>query len=150
MRHPSILTVRVGVVVLTLAVAQAQALAQEAGPPAAQDTALTVVETMPEFPGGQAELFKYLGKETRYPQDALEKEVQGTVYVTFVVAKDGSITDVGILRGVFPSIDAEAVRVVRSMPLWTPGTQQGKPVNVKYSMPIKFAITSGRKKKSKR
>jgi protein TonB len=120
---------------------------EQAGPDTTE--ALVFVEVKPEFPGGQAGLFKYLSKEIRYPMDAREQGIEGSVHVAFVVDRDGSIADVQIMRGVFPSIDAEVVRVVSRMPAWTPGTQQGKPVKVRYAMPIKFALPDGRRKKAK-
>ena len=99
-----------------------------------------VVETMPQFPGGAPELFNYLAKNIRYPKDAMEANVQGRVIVTFVVGKDGSINDARVVKSVNPSLDAEALRVINSMPNWTPGTQSGKAVNVKYTVPITFRL----------
>lgn len=99
-----------------------------------------VVEQMPEFPGGQAALFKYISENVKYPQIAKENGIQGKVYVQFVVGKTGAITDVRILRGVDASLDKEAMRVVASMPPWTPGKQRGKPVFVRYQVPINFRL----------
>lgn len=100
----------------------------------------TVVESMPEFPGGEAELYKYLSKNIVYPTMAQESGVQGRVYVTFVVETDGSITDIKILRGIGGGCDEEAVRVVRSMPRWNPGKQRGQPVRVQYNLPVRFVL----------
>lgn len=100
----------------------------------------TVVESMPRFPGGEAELYKYLSKNIVYPTMAQESGVQGRVYVTFVVEVDGSITDIKILRGIGGGCDEEAVRVVRSMPRWNPGKQRGQPVRVQYNLPVRFVL----------
>ena len=99
-----------------------------------------VVEQMPEYPGGQAALFEYLSKNIKYPDDAAKKKVEGKVFVTFVVDTDGKITDVSLLRKVFPSLDAEAIRVISAMPNWIPGKQSGKVVKVKYTVPIMFRL----------
>ncbi|PLX24084.1 MAG: energy transducer TonB [Salinivirgaceae bacterium] len=99
-----------------------------------------VVEQMPEFPGGQGQLFKYISQNINYPAIAKENGIQGKVFIQFVVGKDGSITNVTVLRGVDPSLDKEAVRVVQSMPKWTPGKQRGKPVFVRYQVPINFRL----------
>ncbi|MFN9326632.1 MAG: energy transducer TonB [Flavobacteriales bacterium] len=101
---------------------------------------LTIAEVMPEFPGGKEALFAYLGKNLKYPEQAVEEGIEGVVYVTFVVEVDGSITGVKVLRGIGGGCDEEAVRVVRSMPNWTPGMQAGKPVRVKYNLPIRYKL----------
>lgn len=100
----------------------------------------TVVEQNPSFPGGDAARMKYLGNNIKYPQMARESGIQGVVYVTFVVEPDGSITNVRILRGIGGGCDEESIRVVKSMPRWTPGKQRGKPVRVQFNMPIKFTL----------
>lgn len=99
-----------------------------------------IVEQQPLFPGGPAALMKYLSEHTKYPVVAQENGVQGRVTVQFVVEKDGSISDVHVLRGVDPSLDKEAVRVVKSMPRWTPGKQNGSAVRVKYQVPVTFRL----------
>ena len=100
-----------------------------------------VVETMPEFPGGQAELFKYLSENVKYPVIAQENGIQGRVICQFVVNKDGSIVDVEVVRsGGDASLDKEAVRVIKSMPKWKPGKQRGKAVRVKYTVPVNFKL----------
>ena len=99
-----------------------------------------VVEKMPEYPGGQAALFEYLQKNVKYPADAEKKKVEGRVLVTFVVNTDGSITDIEVVRKTFPSLDAEAVRVISGMPKWKPGEQKGKKVRVKYTVPLNFRL----------
>ena len=99
-----------------------------------------IVEQQPLFPGGPAALMKYLSENTKYPVVAQENGVQGRVTVQFVVEKDGSISDVHVLRGVDPSLDKEAVRVVKSMPRWTPGKQNGITVRVNYRVPVLFRL----------
>lgn len=99
-----------------------------------------VVEQMPSFPGGISGLRTYLNQNTRYPAVAQENGVQGHVVVSFVVGKDGHISDVTVLRSVDPSLDKEAIRVVRNMPRWTPGKQGGEPVKVRYNVPVSFRL----------
>jgi protein TonB len=99
-----------------------------------------VVEKMPEYPCGQAALFEYLQKNVKYPADAEKKKVEGRVLVTFVVNTDGSITDIEVVRKTFPSLDAEAVRVISGMPRWKPGEQKGQKVRVKYTVPLSFRL----------
>jgi len=99
-----------------------------------------VVEEMPSFPGGEAKMYGYIGKNIEYPRMAKESGISGRVFVTFVVEKNGAVTDVQILRGIGGGCDEEAVRVIRSMPKWKPGKQRGKPVRVQYRMPIKFTL----------
>lgn len=99
-----------------------------------------MVEQMPTFPGGQAELMSYLGKNIKYPTIAQENGTQGRVIIQFVVERDGSITDVHVARGVDPYLDKEAVRVVKSMPKWIPGKQNGKAVRVKFTVPVMFRL----------
>lgn len=100
----------------------------------------TVVETMHEFPGGQGALLQYLAKSIKYPVIAQENGIQGRVSCSFVVNKDGSIVDAEVIRGVDPSLDKEALRVINSMPKWSPGKQRGKPVRVKYTVPVTFRL----------
>ncbi|MCD4725977.1 MAG: TonB family protein [Bacteroidales bacterium] len=100
----------------------------------------TVVESMPEFRGGMSELYPYLQKNMKYPVMAKESGIQGKVYVTFVVEKNGSITDVKVLRGIGGGCDEEAIRVVAGMPKWKPGKQRGKPVRVQYNLPVRFTL----------
>lgn len=99
-----------------------------------------VVEQMPSYPGGTGALMSYLNSNIKYPVVAQENGVQGRVIVGFVVERDGSITDVNILKSVDPSLDREAARVVRSMPRWTPGKQNGQAVRVKYNVPVTFRL----------
>ena len=106
-----------------------------------EQTIFEVVEQMPEFPnGGMAGLMQYLSKNIKYPTIAQENGTQGRVTVQFVVNKDGSIVDAKVLRGVDPYLDKEAVRVIMGMPKWKPGMQRGKPVRVKYTVPVMFRL----------
>ncbi len=99
-----------------------------------------IVEDMPEFPGGELALRKFIANSIKYPVIAQENGIEGKVYVTFVVDKDGSVSDAKIARGVDPSIDKEALRVVSNLPRWKPGKQRGKPVRVSYTVPINFVL----------
>lgn len=99
-----------------------------------------VVEVMPSFPGGPSALLSYLSSHTKYPVVAQENGVQGRVTVSFVVERDGSITDVHVVRSVDPSLDREAARVVSSMPNWQPGKQNGSAVRVKFNVPVQFKL----------
>ena len=99
-----------------------------------------VVESMPEYPGGEAALYAYLAANIKYPQMAKESGIQGRVFVTFVVERDGRVTDVRVLRGIGGGCDEEAIRVVENMPKWTPGKQRGKSVRVQYNLPVKFTL----------
>lgn len=105
-----------------------------------EDKVFDIVEQQPLFPGGQSALMQFLHDNMKYPVVAQENGVQGRVTVQFVVEKDGSITDVHVLRGVDPSLDKEAVRVVKSMPRWTPGKQNGTTVRVNYRLPVLFRL----------
>jgi len=100
----------------------------------------TVVEENPTFPGGEGELYKYLGESIKYPEEAKELGIQGRVFVNFVVETDGSVSNVRVLRGIGGGCDEEAIRVVQAMPKWTPGKQRGIPVRVSYNLPIKFTL----------
>ena len=100
----------------------------------------TIVEQMPEFPGGEAELFHYISKNIRYPQAAKEKGIQGRVFIGFIIEKNGSISNVRNLRGVDSELDAEAIRIVESMPKWKPGMHNGEFVRVSYQIPIHFKL----------
>lgn len=108
--------------------------------PIGKDEVFMVVEEMPEYPGGVKALREYLAATVKYPKIAQEKGIQGKVYVTFVVNKDGSVLNAKIARGVDPLLDAEALRVVSSLPKWNPGKQKGQAVAVQYTVPINFAL----------
>lgn len=114
--------------------------------PVVQDTVdisnavFEIVEVMPVFPGGMSALMKYIGENIKYPEEAKKKNMQGRVYVAFIVNQDGSISDTRIIRGASPLLDAEALRVIGSMPKWKPGMQKGKAVRVQYSVPVVFSL----------
>ncbi|MCQ2110566.1 MAG: energy transducer TonB [Bacteroidaceae bacterium] len=99
-----------------------------------------VVEDMPEFPGGTAALLEYLRKNIKYPAVCRENNIQGRVLIQFVVNKDGSIVDPEVVKSVNPYLDKEALRVISTMPKWTPGKQRGKPVRVKFTVPVNFKL----------
>lgn len=98
------------------------------------------VEQMPEYPGGMPAMIEFLQTNIKYPEDAVKQKVEGRVMVQFVVESDGSISDVHVAKQVFPSLDAEAIRVVQVMPKWVPGREKGKVVRVKYNLPIVFRM----------
>jgi protein TonB len=100
----------------------------------------TAVEKQPSFPGGDAKFGAYLGKAIRYPAIARENNVTGRVILTFVVERDGSLTDIKVVRGIGSGCDEEAVRALKASPKWTPGIQNGKPVRVQYSVPVAFSL----------
>ena len=99
-----------------------------------------VVEDMPAFPGGMEAMIQFLSSNIQYPADAQKQKVDGRVLVNFVVEKDGSITEVKVVKPGFPSLDAEAVRVVKAMPKWKPGYQNGRAVRVLFTLPINFSL----------
>ncbi len=113
--------------------------------PSEDDVVFMVVEKMPQYPGGDNALFKFLANNIKYPVKAQEKGIQGRVICQFVVNKDGSIDDVEVLRSVDPLLDAEAIRIIKAMPVWTPGTQKGEAVRVKYVLPINFRLQDDKK-----
>ena len=100
----------------------------------------TVVEQMPSFPGGTAALMKFLGKQIKYPSVAEEMGIQGRVVCSVIVERDGSVTDIHVVKSVDPSLDKEAQRVIAAMPKWIPGRQNGQTVRVKYSLPVAFRL----------
>ncbi|MDR1742923.1 MAG: TonB family protein [Dysgonamonadaceae bacterium] len=107
-----------------------------------EEEIFTIVENQPEFPGGDAARVKFLNDNIKYPVVAAENGIQGRVTCNFVVERDGSITDVQVVRGVDPSLDKEAVRVIKSMPKWIPGKQRGQPVRVRFTLPIQFRLAN--------
>ena len=117
-----------------------QEIAQPEPPKEEENKVFDVVEEQPSFPGGQGALMSWLSENIKYPVIAAENGVQGRVIVQFVVSKTGSISDVKVVRGVDPSLDREAVRVVSAMPKWTPGRQNGTTVNVRYTLPVTFRL----------
>ncbi len=115
-------------------------IAQPEPPKEEENKVFDVVEEQPSFPGGQGALMQWLRDNIKYPVIAAENGVEGRVIVQFVVSKTGSISDVRVARGVDPSLDKEAIRVVSSMPKWTPGKQNGTTVNVRYTLPVTFKL----------
>lgn len=109
------------------------------------DSIYIVVETMPQFPGGPNELMKYLSENTKYPESAKANKIEGRVFVSFVIEKDGSVTNAEVMRGIDKECDAEAVRVVSSMPKWQPGTQNGEAVRCRFTVPFIFKLNDSEK-----
>lgn len=122
-------------------------------PPGAKTGAqiFTIVEQMPEFPGGESELLKYLSQNITYPELARDANTQGMVFITFIINEDGSVSDAKVLKGITgpgaKECAIEALRVINSMPNWTPGKQNGKGVRVQYNLPINFKMIEKPKKK---
>ena len=106
----------------------------------ASEKAYEKVEVMPEYPGGEQAMMKFVASNVKYPQAAIDKNISGRVLVGFVIEKDGSITDVKVVKGIGGGCDEEAVRVVKSMPKWKPGKEKGKAVRVSYMLPITFKL----------
>lgn len=100
----------------------------------------TIVESMPDFPGGQQAMLEYIARNIKYPPLARESGIQGRVFVNFVVEPDGSVSNVKVIRGIGGGCDEEAVRVIQSMPKWTPGRQRGKAVRVSFNLPVRFTL----------
>ena len=123
--------------------AQPKADAPEAIVPDDDDKVYDVVEQQPEFPGGTSGMAKWLGDNIKYPAEAAKQGIEGRVIVQFVVGSDGTVGDVKVVRPVNPLLDQEALRVINAMPKWTPGKQDGKPVAVKYTIPVTFRQNGG-------
>lgn len=116
---------------------------------AQNDQVFTFVEQQPEFPGGLEKLFEFLGKNMKYPAAAKNANLEGNVIAQFIVTKEGKITDVQIVKGLSPETDAEAKRVISLMPDWAPGKQDGKPLHVKYTLPVRFSLNAATPKETK-
>lgn len=108
------------------------------------DKVYDITEEPPSFPGGQAAMKTYLARNIKYPPTAMKNKIEGRVILQFVVRADGSISDTHVMRGISPELDAEAVRVIANMPKWNPGKQDGKPVNVKFTIPVSFKLDAGK------
>lgn len=104
------------------------------------DEIFVVVENSPEFPGGNDSLYAYIGRNIKYPESAKKEKIQGRVFVTFVIEKDGQVSSAKILRDIGGGCGEEAIRVVKNMPKWKPGTQRGNPVRVQFNLPIMFQL----------
>ncbi len=113
---------------------------EEAVEDVVEEQIFTIVEEMPSFPGGEPAMMKFLANNIKYPAIAKDANIQGTVYVTFVVNEKGEVKDVKVLRSIGGGTDEEAIRVVQSMPKWKPGKQRGKAVKVQYNLPIRFTL----------
>jgi periplasmic protein TonB len=99
-----------------------------------------VVEDPPTFPGGNEAIATYLAKNLNYPNAAHDAKIEGTVYASFIIEKDGTVSNVKIIRGIHPDCDAEVIRVISDMPRWNPGKQRGQPVRVQFNLPVKFRL----------
>ena len=104
------------------------------------DAVFVVVEKSPEFPGGDDSLYAFIGRNIKYPEAAKKNKIEGRVFVTFVIEKDGQVSDAKILRDIGGGCGEEAIRVVNIMPKWKPGTQRGNPVRVQFNLPIMFQL----------
>ena len=128
---------------MTMSYAQTKAQPVKEATTSSQDDPEKVheaVDESPSFPGGLSALMKYLASNIQYPQEAVKSKIQGKVILQFVVERDGSIGDLGVRQGVDPRLDAEAMRVVRSMPTWTPGKKNGKVVRCRFMLPVVFRL----------
>lgn len=109
--------------------------------PSDREKPFVIVEQMPQYPGGQEEMMKFISDNLKYPEAAVKEGIEGRVILRFVVRKDGNVSDVEVLRGLDPSCDKEAVRVIKSMPKWVPGRQNGQAVDVYFTLPVRFKLT---------
>lgn len=105
-----------------------------------QDTLYGYLDHMARFPGGEREMFKFLGKNTKYPSEAIDARISGIVYITFIVERDGRLVDAKVLRGLHHTVDAEAMRVIGGMPVWEPARKNDKPVRCRYNLPVRFTL----------
>lgn len=137
-------------IILLFHLASFTGFAQNADSTKTDHEVYSIVETMPEYEGGEAALFQWIQKETNYPQEARDKGIEGVVYVKYIVEKDGSVVEVEVVRGAHELLDAEAVRVVKTFKDYTPGTQRGKAVRVQFVLPIRFNLDKKAKKRKKR
>ena len=132
------------ILMLSIALMGGAAMAQvEVIPAASQNTeeeVFVVVEEEPEFPGGMEALYRYLAANIHYPAEAKAEKIQGTVFVSFVIEKDGSVSNIKVLRDIGSGCSEEAIRVVQAMPKWKPARQRGKRVRAQYTLPIKFKL----------
>ena len=131
---------RLFLLILISIVLVSKSFAQTQQDDSAKKNVFTYVEQMPEFPGGQGDLMKYLQQNIEYPQDARDASAEGRVVAQFIVNEDGSISNITILRGVYPSCDSEVIRILTKMPKWTPGKQNGTAVKVYFKLPVTFKL----------
>lgn len=106
-----------------------------------QDPVFEVAEVMPEFPGGTPALFEFISRHLQYPQEAIDNQTEGRVVLQFVVDKEGKVTDIRVVRSINPTLDRAAIDVIRTLPDWKPGMQNGQPVNVRYTLPVVFKLS---------
>ena len=131
----------VGLLSCTTATAQETIIPYRPGcGPVDEEKVYDVVEQMPSFPGGTAAMMEFIKRTKVYPVSALKQNIQGRVIITFIVEKDGSLTKAKVVKSVYPALDKEALRVVKKMPKWMPGKQNGNAVRVKYALPITFRL----------
>jgi len=109
------------------------------------DDVFTVVENMPQYPGGENARIEYMAKNLKYPESAIKNKLEGTVYISFIIEKDGAVNEVTLMKGIGGECDAEALRIIKNMPHWIPGTQRGQAVRVKFTLPIKFKLSDNGK-----
>ncbi len=109
-----------------------------------------IVEESPSFPGGDVKLYEFLAENLEYPEEARMKGISGIVYVSFIIEQDGSLTNATIIQDIGGGCGEEVLRVVNSMPKWSPGRQKGKAVRVQFNLPVKFTLEKNKKKKSPR
>ena len=119
----------------------------DVGKPPSGDTVLSLVEQLPEFPGGTDGLLRYLSQNLKYPAEARKKDIEGRVLVKFVVCKDGTLCDEEVVKGIGGGCEQEVIRVVKAMPKWKPGRQGGEPVKVYYTLPVTFKFEEEKKGK---
>ena len=136
----SLLFIGMSVILVQCKLFQSEQTAQQEASNSTDSVKNVTVDQQPEFPGGKSALFDYLGENLNYPEPSKQKEVEGIVIVQFVVNKDGSLTNVKVQKSVSKLLDEEANRVVKEMPLWKPGRQDGKVVRVRYRVPINFSL----------
>ncbi len=105
-----------------------------------EDPVFYIVEEMPEYPGGEDAMKKFISENVKYPEEAQKKKIEGKVFVSFIVSENGKVKNAKVARSIDPLIDKEALRVINSMPEWTPGKQRGKKVNVQFTLPINFSL----------
>lgn len=141
-----IFSLLLAVTAMNFSFAQSNAPVPATPQPTKATTVLTKAEHMPSFPGGEEELYRFLNANIKYPQEALDKKIEGTVYVTFVVDVNGIIYDVKMAKRMAYGMDQEAMRVVKMMPNWIPGHEGGRPVAVQYTLPIKFSLPNSQQK----
>ena len=132
------ITNKLFIIALLTLTAMSNAMAQQEV--ALEEKVYEVVEEMPSFPGGQGAMFEFIANNIQYPIVAEENGVQGRVLVSFVIKKDGSLSNVRVVKSVDPALDKEAVRLIKSMPKWSPGKEKGQFVNVKFTVPVTFRL----------